>query len=69
MALGATDIDSATGNAVLPGMGDIPASQTPVSMARTLGAALGIPQSALEADFIQSAGGKVVPAAVTSVPT
>jgi hypothetical protein len=68
MALGATDIDSATGNAVLPGMGDIPSAQTPVAMARTLGAALGIPQSALDADFIQAAGGKVVPAAVTSVP-
>jgi hypothetical protein len=37
-------------------------------MAKTLGAALGIPQSTLDADFIPSAGGKVVPAAVTSVP-
>ena len=68
MALGASDIDSATGGAVLGGMGDVPSSETPVSMARTLGAALGIPQSALDGDFIASAGGKVVPAAVTSVP-
>jgi hypothetical protein len=67
-ALGAADIDSATGTAVMPGSGDIPANETPVSMARTLGAALGIPQAALEADFVASAGGKVVPAAVTSVP-
>jgi len=34
------------------------------AMARTLGVALGIPESALAADFTSSAGGKVVKAAL-----
>jgi hypothetical protein len=59
---GAADIDSATGAG--KSGGDIPAAQTHVSMARTLGAALGIPSSALSGDFSASAGGKVVPAAL-----
>ncbi|MFZ5892460.1 MAG: DUF1501 domain-containing protein [Myxococcota bacterium] len=62
---GAADIDSGTG-AGRAGA-DIPAAQTHVSMARTLGAALGIPSSALNADFSASAGGKLVSAAL--VPT
>ena len=61
-ALGATDIDSATG-ASAPG-GDIPRLQSNVAMARTLGVALGIPASDLDADFNADAGGKVVAAAV-----
>src|SRR3954469_16027735 len=40
----ASDIDSATGNSVASG-GDIPAAQTHVAAARTLGVALGIPES------------------------
>jgi len=61
----ASDIKSADGTAASGG--DIPASQTMVSMARTLGVALGIPSSALDADFTSSAGGKVVPAALNGV--
>jgi hypothetical protein len=61
-ALGATDIDSATG-ASAPG-GDIPRLQSNVAMARTLGVALGIPASQLDADFNADAGGKIIAAAV-----
>jgi hypothetical protein len=63
-ALVASDIDSATGTAVATG--DIPKDQTHAAMARTLGVALGIPSSALDADFAPSAGGKLVPSAVTN---
>ena len=59
----ASDIDSATGNSVASG-GDIPAAQTHVAAARTLGVALGIPESQLNSDFTASAGGKVVKAAL-----
>ena len=65
-ALGASDIDSATGAGVSGG--DIPRLETHVAMARTLGAALGIPQSEMDRSFIQSAGGKLVPAALTALP-
>jgi hypothetical protein len=61
-ALGASDIDSATG-AAAPG-GDIPWEETNVAMARTLGVALGIPGAALEDDFIAGAGGKVMGSAL-----
>jgi hypothetical protein len=54
----ASDIDSATGLAA-PG-GDIPQAQTHVAAARTLGAALGIPENVLADDFVASAGGKIV---------
>jgi hypothetical protein len=64
-AYAASDIASATG---LPAAGgDIPASQTHVSMARTLGVALGLPATAMDADFQANAGGKVVPAALNGV--
>lgn len=66
-ALGAADIDSATG-AAAPG-GDIPRLETHVAMARTLGGVLGIPQSELDRDFIQGAGGSFVPSALVSVPS
>ena len=66
-ALGASDIDSASGAGV-PG-GDIPRLETHVAMARTLGAALGIPASVLDPSFVQDAGGKVVAAALTSIPS
>jgi hypothetical protein len=59
----ASDIDSATGNSVASG-GDIPAAQTHVAAARTLGVALGIPESQVASDFVSSAGGKVVKAAL-----
>jgi hypothetical protein len=54
----ASDIDSASGTAVMGG--DIPAAQTHVAAARTLGAALGVPDEMLAADFTSDAGGKVV---------
>jgi hypothetical protein len=64
-ALQASAIDSATGAA--SASGDIPATQTHVAAARTLGVALGIPSSQLNTDFISSAGGKVVNAALNGV--
>jgi hypothetical protein len=63
----AGDIDSATGAQVTGG--DIPATQSHVSAARTLGAALGIPASVSATDYTTNAGGKVISAALTSVPT
>ena len=48
-------------------VGDIPAAQTHVAAARTLGVAVGIPSSQLAGDFISSAGGKVVNAALNGV--
>jgi len=64
-ALQASAIDSATGAA--SASGDIAANQTHVAAARTLGVALGIPSSQLTGDFISSAGGKVVNAALNGV--
>jgi hypothetical protein len=61
----ASPIDSSTG-APSP-TGDIPAAETHVAAARTLGVALGIPEAQLAGDFIASAGGKVIRAAVTGV--
>jgi hypothetical protein len=63
----ASGIDSASGAA--NNSGDIPASQTMVAAAKTLGAGLGIPDSVQTADWIASAGGKTVTAALTAVPT
>ena len=57
-ALAAAHIDSNTGRPASDG--DIPSSETYGALARTLGVALGIPSTALEADFNASAGGKVV---------
>ncbi len=65
-AFGATDIDSATGNSVTGG--DIPRLQTHVSLAKTLGAVLGIPQSVMQGDFVAAATGKPVPAACVTFP-
>jgi len=63
-AYSATDIDSASG-AGKPGA-DIPAAETQLAAARTLGAALGIPDDALSADLNADAGGKLVPGALRS---
>lgn len=65
-ALEASGIDSTTGLGSTSG--DITADNTHLAQARTLAAALGIPASVANNDFITSAGGKVVPAAVVSVP-
>ncbi len=62
----ASGIDSATGAA--DPAGDITADDTHAALARTLGAALGIPASVMNADFVSTAGGAVVPAAVVAVP-
>jgi hypothetical protein len=59
----ASDIDSASG-AAAPG-GDIPAAETHVAAARTLGAALGIPDGVLADDFVGDAGGKSVSRALS----
>jgi hypothetical protein len=64
-ALGAADIDSATGTAVSGG--DIPRTETHVAMARTLGVALGITSDVLASDFVDGAGGKVVNSALSGV--
>jgi len=57
-AYAASDIDSASGAAVTGG--DVPVAQSNVSLARTLGAALGIPTALLDPDLAATAGGKVV---------
>jgi hypothetical protein len=62
----AAGISSATGAA--SASGDISPDDTHLAAARTLGAALGIPASVMNGDFISSAGGAVVPAALVSVP-
>jgi uncharacterized protein DUF1501 len=61
----AGDIDSATGGLVSGG--DIPAAKTHAAAVRTLGAALGIPDSVAGGDYLAGAGGKVVTAAVAGV--
>jgi hypothetical protein len=61
----ASDIDSGTGNAVSGG--DIPAAQTHVAAARTLGVALGIPSAQIGPDFVATAGGKVVNSTLSGV--
>jgi len=63
----ASGIDSATG-AAMPTGGDIDTTKTQVSAARTLGAALGIPDSVATNDYIAAAGGKVVTAALANLP-
>src|SRR4051812_13217445 len=63
----ASGIDSATGAAVAAG-GDIDATKTQTSAARTLGAALGLPDSVAGTDYIAAAGGKVVTAALANLP-
>jgi hypothetical protein len=63
----ASGIDSATGAAMASG-GDIDTTKTHVSAARTLGAALGIPDSVAAGDYIAAAGGKVITAALARLP-
>lgn len=68
-ALGAGDIDSSTGMVAPPGSGDVDRTDTDVAMARTLGAALGIPQSEMDKALVMGGTGKVIPSTVVSVPT
>jgi hypothetical protein len=67
-ALGAGDIDSASGAVVASG-GDVSRTDTHVAMARTLGAALGIPQSQMDTALVQGGTGKVIASTVLTVPT
>ncbi len=62
----ASAIDSSSGAA--SASGDITSDGTHDAAARTLAAALGIPATVVSSDFIASAGGKVVAAALTTVP-
>jgi hypothetical protein len=62
----ASDISSSTGQAMTGG--DIPVAETHVAAARTLCGALGIPASVTANDFLATAGGKLVPSALVSVP-
>jgi hypothetical protein len=64
-ALGASDIDSATGAGQAGG--DIPSVQTYGALARTLGVALGIPAASIATDLTASAGGKVINTALNGV--
>jgi len=66
-ALGAGDIDSASGSVVTGG--DVARGDTHVAMARTLGAALGIPQSEMDKALVAGGTGKVIPSTVVTVPT
>ena len=67
MALGAGDIDSASG--ALTAGGDVPRAETHVAMARTLGAALGIPQAVMDTSLVQGSGGKVIAGSLAITPT
>jgi hypothetical protein len=58
----ASDLDSATGAAAAGG--DIPAAESHIAAARTLGAALGLPDNLVNNNFVADAGGKVVRAAL-----
>ncbi len=62
----ASGIDSASGAADTAG--DISADDSHAALGRTLGAALGIPASIMNEDFVASAGGAVVPSALVTVP-
>ena len=64
-SLAASDIDSTTGAAAAGA--DIPAADTHIAYARTLGVALGIPADVVNGDLNASAGGKVVKAALNGV--
>jgi hypothetical protein len=63
----AGDIDSASG-AQMTG-GDVPATQSQAAAVRTLGAALGLPDSVAAADYTAGAGGKIVTAALARLPS
>jgi len=63
----AGDIDSATGGVVTGG--DISAAKSQAAAVRTLGAALGIPDSVAAGDYTAGAGGKVVTGALANLPS
>jgi hypothetical protein len=63
----AGDIDSATGAQVTGG--DVSSTKSQAAAVRTLGAALGIPDTVAAADYTAGAGGKVVTGALTNLPS
>jgi hypothetical protein len=63
---GATGIDSTTG-ASMPAGGDIAQTNTGVSAAKTLGAALGIDQSLMKPDFVDNGAIKPVKATLSGI--
>jgi hypothetical protein len=63
---GATGIDSTTGASVTTG-GDIAQTDTGVSAAKTLGAALGIDQSVMKADFVDNGAIKPVKSTLNGI--
>ena len=63
----AGDIDAATG-AMVTG-GDVSAAQSQAAAVRTLGAALGIPDTVAAGDYTAGAGGKVVTGALANLPS
>jgi len=65
-AYGATGIDSTTGASMTTG-GDIPQTSTGVSAAKTLGAALGIDQSLMTANFVDNGTIKPVKSALNGI--
>jgi hypothetical protein len=62
----AGDIDSATGAQVTGG--DVSSTKSQAAAVRTLGAALGIPDTVAAADYTAGAGGKVVTGALANQP-
>jgi len=64
----ASGINSGSGASMATG-GDIDASATQTAAARTLGAALGLPDSVAANDYIAAAGGKVITAALANLPS
>jgi hypothetical protein len=63
----AGDIDSATGAQVTGG--DVSSTKSQAAAVRTLGAALGIPDSVAASDYTAGAGGKVVTGALANLPS
>ena len=63
----AGDLDSATGAQVTGG--DVSATNSQAAAVRTLGAALGIPDTVAAGDYTAGAGGKVVSGALANLPS
>ena len=63
---GATGIDSTTG-ASMPTGGDITQGNTGIAAAKTLGAALGIDQSLMKADFVDNGAVKPVKTTLSGI--
>src|SRR6185503_3504562 len=53
---------------IVDGTTTIPSAKSHISAARTLGAALGIPDAVTGSDYVSGAGGSVITSALASVP-